>query len=127
METKVTPKTETEALFADLDKPSLHALSYVLRHPDTWPKGFYWDYTKCTQCAMGLARRLWSTDIEQAKNSSGASIMARTFAMPYAKAERIFMEGWKNHRHLGVFSRDPETVTPEMIADDIDRYLASRG
>ena len=36
--------TETEALFQDLSKPSLHALSYALRHPDTWPEGFVWDY-----------------------------------------------------------------------------------
>jgi hypothetical protein len=75
-------KTETEALFCDLDKPSLHALSYALRHPDTWPRSFVWDYKKCDQCAMGLAHGLWGT-IAETTPDTGASVMAREFAIPF--------------------------------------------
>lgn len=107
--TKPKAKSETEKLFADLDKPSLHALSYALRHPDTWPDGFVWDYKECDQCAMGLAHCLWRSSIPEADTWNGASIMAKKFAMPYGEAENIFF----NHK----------AVTPEMVADQIDKYL----
>lgn len=74
----LSSKTETERLFANLDKPSLHALSYALRHPDTWPEGFMWNYNQCHQCAMGLAHQLWN--IQEAAVTDGASIMARSSA-----------------------------------------------
>src|SRR5882762_5295787 len=90
----VTTRTtnETTALFADLAKPSLHGLSYALRHPDTWPKDFYWDFSRCNHCAMGLAHRLWWS-IPSADRNDGASIMAREFAMPYTSSRSIFLGG----------------------------------
>lgn len=130
------PVTETTALFRDLDKPSLHGLSYALRHPDVWPEGFIWNYGNCDNCAMGLAHALWRSSIPEMHRDSGCSIMARTFAMPYGKADSIFLgdldwiptkkitEGhlwWREHRTLSDFRR----VTPEMVADQIDIYLAS--
>ena len=135
MSTITTKQTETEALFSGLDRPSLHGLSYALRHPDTWPKEFVWDYSKCTQCAMGLAHALWK-QIPPTNRKNGASVMAREFAIPYAEALSIFLaqgdngwcpyqsvtEGrmwWKKERHL----TDLQAVTPEMVADQIDKYL----
>lgn len=133
-----TVKTRSEALvlFHNLDKPSLHALSYALRHPDTWPQGFVWNYGQCNQCAMGLARALWKHQIPQGFNDDGASIMAREFAMPYTAAECIFLGNgdnswiptsieehgrlwWKKETHMTDFGR----VTPDMVADQIDKYL----
>lgn len=127
-----TTQTEATKLFADLDKPSLHALSYALRHPDTWPKSFHWNYNKCDHCAMGLAHALWDS-IPEANRSDGASIMAREFAMPFGHARSIFMGGswtptktevegclwWKETTHV----MNLHAVTPEMVADQIDAYL----
>jgi hypothetical protein len=138
MDIKTASNTETEALFRNLDKPSLVGLSYMLRHPDTWPEGFVWNYNRCEQCAMGLAHAMWRvplTDID-----TGASVMARTFAMPYGDANSIFMgkgswiptktamhtEGslwWK--KTITEVQKNPRAVTPEMVADQIDAYLAT--
>jgi len=122
------PKIETEKLFQDLSKPSLHVLSYALRHPDTWPEGFNWNFDNCRECAMGLAHRLWAS-IPEAKNtatcSTGPSIMGRAFAMPYETARDIFMgEGeWTRTGLIFKTQIDFKKVTPEMVADQIDKYL----
>jgi hypothetical protein len=127
-------RTETERLFADLDKPSLHALSYALRHPDTWPEGFVWNYGNCANCAMGLAHALWN-GIPVVGPKDGPSVMAHKFAMPWGEAKRIFLGGfdwtptrtftkgflWWSERYLKF---DLKRVTPEMVADQIDAYLA---
>jgi len=47
------------AVKALLAKPSIEGLIYALRHKETWPDGFEWDYRGCSTCAMGLAARLW--------------------------------------------------------------------
>jgi hypothetical protein len=126
---------ETLALFRDLNKPSLHALSYVLRHPDTWPEGFVWDYSRCESCAMGLAHSLWRESVPKTNIDNAASYMARTFSMPFAEAKSIFLGGrswvpketfsdghlwWRKERHRA----DHDAVTPEMVADQIDAYLS---
>lgn len=123
-DTKIRLSAEAERLFTNLDKPSLHGLSYALRHPDTWPEGFVWDYSDCKQCAMGLAHQLWESEIPQVGNTRDPSVMARKFAMPYEKAEQIFFATHKYNRHYGVFPRSIDSVTPEMVADQIDAYLA---
>ena len=136
------PINETRALFTDLNKPSLHALSYALRHPDTWPKGFVWDYKYCGSCAMGLAHQLWgSIPLARAfHGEDGPSIMAHNFAMPYGDAKSIFLGHgpWVPTKvvttktgHL--WWKETETshnsnfdlVTPEMVADQIDLYLTT--
>lgn len=126
------PRTESEKLFSDLDKPSLHALSYALRHPDTWPEGFTWNFSYCSQCAMGLAGKLWDLHISGDHGGKQAlSQIARTFAMPYAEANSIFLGagGWAPTITQRAFFRrkeiyDFDAVTPEMVADQIDAYLA---
>lgn len=139
-DTQAKPQTETEKLFA-LDKPSLGNLSYALRHPDTWPEGFVWNYGECDQCAMGLAHALWK-QVPKAVKSTGASFMARTFAIPFDAASSIFMGHvgacrarwipdaalkttvtghfwWKSKKTLPYW----EAITPDMVADQIDKYL----
>jgi hypothetical protein len=135
VKTETKQKTETEQLFADLDKPSLVGLSYALRHPELWPPNFYWNYESCSQCAMGLAHALWRQSIPRANGLNGASIMANRFAMPFTDARNIFMgqgewcptqtiaEGrlwWKRE----ITESDYRAVTPEMVADQIDAYLS---
>jgi len=148
--------TETQALFQDLTKPSLHALSYVLRHPEMWPEKFNWGYQNCSSCAMGLAHKLWK-DIPATKNETAPTIMARTFGIPYSTANSIFMGADPNgpqgvapwicrtrseevieRERLGLFRSRPvvitqrttgfvgyKQITPDMVADEIDRYLAT--
>ncbi len=45
----------------DLSRPSLQALSYLLRHRELWPRGFKWDYASRSRCADGLGERMWGT------------------------------------------------------------------
>lgn len=146
-DTKIKPKTESEKLFADLDKPSLHALSYALRHPDTWPENFVWDYNDCQQCAMGLANAFWHKGRHQksGKNTEGyeferpyISRAAKDFGIPYGKAVEIFFDSktiTTTELHRSYFGLGPNVphqtltkveekdVTPEMVADQIDKYL----
>jgi hypothetical protein len=126
--TTKTKSTEAERLFADLDKPSLHALSYALRHPDTWPKGFKWDYQWCTTCAMGLAGQLWNETI--GTDSLNVSTMARAFALPWSEAKEIFEVNEKEDaptKRCGFLWLDEtvdwHAVSPEMVAGWIDDYL----
>ena len=126
--------TKPEAAFLnDLNKPSLHALSYVLRHPDTWPKGFVWDFSECEQCAMGLASVLWTDIVRSDSLRTALSSVAREFAMPYEEAKKIFHGGaWtpvKQEPWRFFWLRthwDFDKVTPDMVADQIDKYLAER-
>lgn len=129
--TKIKPQTETEKLFA-LDKPSLGNLSYALRHPETWPENFVWDYARCDQCAMGLAHHLWGS-IPKGDNklTIGSSRMARAFAISYEAASRVFFGKWEGApaRISGHFwwkksLVDHAKITPDMVADQIDKYLA---
>lgn len=136
MDAITKPRTETERLFADLGKPSLHALSYALRHPDTWPEGFYWNYDKCDHCAMGLAHVLWKDKIaEMTPPEAATSIVARAFAISYHKASYIFQGsfdwvpektkevGFFRKRKIKIGEPDRARVTPEMVAEQIDKYL----
>lgn len=127
---KIESQIKSERLFRDLDKPSLHTLSYALRHPDTWPEGFVWKYSSCRQCAMGLAHQLWQNKIPQSYLEDGASVMARSFAMPFEVAETIFLNCSWPYRLAGLLifpgvGRGYGSVSPEMVADEIDRYLAT--
>jgi hypothetical protein len=116
------------AFLAHADKPSLENLAYCLRHPETWPPGFVWDFSYCRSCAMGLARVLWDAqNADWLENSTAVSTAARFFAMPYETADRVFMStSWKKP-WFGFIPHeiDAESVTPEMVADEIDRHLAS--
>lgn len=98
----------------DLSKPSLEALSWLLRHKEMWPRGFEWKYANCHKCAMGLAATLWRKSVDLPTTE----VMEKVFFMKEDAAEKIFLDGMFNHNTVD--------VTPEMIADDIDEYLAGR-
>ena len=119
------------AFLDDMTKPSLHALSYALRHPDTWPRGFSWNYRNCNRCAMGLAGLLWeSLSISGDDYEDAVSDVARGFALPYCEARSMFLgDGtWaprsvKGHLWWKESEINFAAVTPEMVADQIDAYL----
>lgn len=116
-------KTTPETLLRSLE-PSLEQLSYALRHPETWPKGFWWDYSRCNHCAMGLAYELWPEKVAHHNESA----MAHAFAMPYEEADRIFIHanGMRCNRILGILPRSRDSISPEMVADAIDNYLVKK-
>lgn len=128
----MTTRTAADSIAAlknEADRPSLVALSYALRHPETWPEGFVWDFHDFHQCAIGLASALWA--LNKYKNREEfTSQAARTFAMPFGEAQRIFWDGRLTVPAVfGLTTRikkvEHDEITPEMIADEIDRFLES--
>lgn len=116
------PKWEQKQLF-DLKTPSLRALSHILRNRDLWPKDFIWNFSECTQCAMGLASTLWSETVQ----SPFTCHMAKAFGMNSNTAKAIFcgMHPENNSPTYGV-EWDSPLITPERVADEIDKYLDGR-
>jgi hypothetical protein len=111
-----TFKIESEKLL-DLGKPSLEALSFMLRHRETWPPGFEWNYTHCRSCAFGLAQKTWRLI---ANFGLVDEIAAQWFNISENDAFQIFYRtSIKRRCAMGA-------VTPEMVADDIDLHLACR-
>jgi hypothetical protein len=70
---------------------------------------FCWHFGSCNHCAMGLASRLWSVS---------HPVVADAIGIPFDVGQQIFI-------YLrGENSSSAHDVTPEMVADAIDAYLA---
>ena len=108
---------EAEQLFVDLDKPSLRGLAHVLRHREFWPEGFVWYYGNYNTCAYGMSVRLWDGYIKKVGVFDFDEEMASAFSIPDNVAVLIFMD-------CGQPKVPRSAVTPEMVAADIDTYLA---
>lgn len=102
---------QTEAK-PDLSKPSLEGLSWLLRH---LPPDHEWNFkivggpTGCGSagCALGLAHRVWP-----AWDGNDAA-----WGVPTAISYTFFLHGQ--------YAPVPDyLVTPTMVADRIDQYLA---
>lgn len=100
--------TKEAALLNDLSKPSLMALSYILRHKEHWPERFVWDYRQCNTCAMGMAVQLW-----RKIRVPCVSAIVRELDIPTIQALSIF---------LGL-REAYNPVKPKHVADAIDNYL----
>ncbi len=104
-----------------LNTPSLERLSYLLRHRELWPKGFEWDFPRCDSCAMGLAIAMWHlTPITRKSREEYYNdwylAISQNFDLD-SKTMRMFCSpsGYEVSKY---------TITPEMVADKIDAYLA---
>jgi hypothetical protein len=120
-------------------REGLRRLAFALRNPQTWPKGFVWNFNACTQCAMGLACQLWLADETPVQREGESfhrqyvSLIARRLAIPFGDVERLFLtatwgETFSNHFFGLIWWRrelDFDKVTPEMVADAIDSYLVN--
>ncbi len=107
-----TKWTEGEGLL-DLSKPSLQALSHILRHKELWPEDFKWDFDDCFHCAMGMAHRLWSESITG----------------PYSRSMEPLGVNRNEAYSLFVFPENKipsGDIKPEYIASLIDKHLESR-
>jgi hypothetical protein len=98
---------------------TLEGLAFALRHRELWPVGFEWNYKECKKCAMGLAYRLW--DLGHYGN-----------ACTYGLVETCGQEH-NTEKFRDIFVRlgadvpgGMSDITPEHVADAIDRYLESR-
>lgn len=98
------------------DEPSLVALSYALRHPDTWPDGFQWDYGDCRTCAIGLAARFWPVCAAN-HGAIRTLFVVSGIAMREGAANHIFRSLQTQH------GTDRSKITPDHVADAIDDYL----
>lgn len=118
IDTRITAegRVEVERLFS-LDQPSLRALSHVLRHKGLWPKGFKWNFSSCETCAMGLASQLWHLDLERGYGHAMASSMGSSGV--------VLVSLFTIKGYVSVATPNGSKVTPEMVADKIDQYLAS--
>lgn len=96
----------------DLSKPSSKALAYLLRNPQLWPKGFVWDYTCNSGCAMGLADRVWGThDI---------GLDRKQYYDAFYGGNSIF---GKSYKVYGIFPKPMRRVTPTDVAKRLESYL----
>ena len=102
-------KHQSPASIIARSEPSVAALSHALRHPETWPEGFEWDYRRVECCAMGLARRLWP----------GPRIPL--LGLSQAAARRIFCDAKPSGGGFFPASR----VTPSLVADLLDEEMAN--
>jgi hypothetical protein len=89
----------------DLTKPSVRALSYVLRHREHWPADFQWNYGCHAHCAIGLAAQVWV-----GKTWFTAGEAAGRLKMSHVAARLIFL-------------RMSGDTTPEDVANELDKYL----
>lgn len=123
------PKWSEAQELLDLNKPSLEALSYILRHKGLWPPEFYWDYSQCDRCAMGLAASLWKLTTANGFELgylTSPDFMSDNFQVPDGVTRSVFMGRgqWVPQTKGG--DCNWQAVTPEMVADQIDQYLATK-
>lgn len=107
-------------------EPSLPNLSYVLRHKEYWPEGFEWDYRYPSSCAIGLCEELYGQRVSQLDGSLEISVgSVRGEGNSFSD---IFCNTRETYRVFG-FSLWPlvhSDITPEIVADRIDRWLANQ-
>ena len=97
-------------------KAGLRQLAYLLRHPEKWSSGHVWNFrevlgeTRCGTmgCAIGIAKLQWGTK----------TIDQRWYG-PWTEIDDIFDGG------EGVYDCPDSQVTPTMVADAIDFFLAT--
>jgi hypothetical protein len=105
--------------------PSLENLSYILRHREWWPEGFRWNYKYCGHCAIGLCGKLWKIDPRQLSPGLLDSELTWEYSPDY---RRIFIDSRGKGGILSwIIPPSMSDVTPEMVARQIDRYLARHG
>jgi hypothetical protein len=94
-----------------VNRPTIGALSFALRHKELWPADFHWDYSRCETCAMGLARRMWPKHVEEPNLSS----MVAAFGIDHDTAARIFTGSYSYHAIVV-----DEPILPVHVADILD-------
>lgn len=125
------PRDTVALLDTPADVTTLEGLAWRLRHPETWPTDFVWDYSDCRTCAMGLAYRLIAGPIKDPDYIEDFVIEHLPEVRDVAdreqlssSAEEIFYDlhtVYFSHKCGGGWRTQ---ITPRMVADAIDAYLA---
>lgn len=95
--------------------PTLKDLSYLLRHREEWPEGFYWDYTNMGTCAAGLAEQKFNLHLP---DDEYWTTLAEVFGITDTIA--IFVGAARKSTLPRHNLRSMRDVTPERVADVID-------
>lgn len=100
-------------------EPSLKNLAYVLRHKELWPEDFVWDYSRPESCGIGMCRLLYRLDPTIVDDR-----------LDEDSANKIFMSWMGEKKYLFGLFKYPvhmrtEDITPEVVADRIDCWLAA--
>lgn len=82
----------------------------ALRDRSKWPQGFEWDFRHRCGCALGLLDRLIFT--------RGGEFERENLGISENERYRVFIAPGPNGR---------ATVTPEMVADRLERLFAEEG
>jgi hypothetical protein len=107
---------------ATKSEPTLENLSALLRDRSQWPEGFEWNYIALENCAIGLADRVWPAIVTDRRAKIGITAdLAQTFGCTPNEARMIMAYAG----HFNNFIPANE-VTPEMVADAIDRIIEQR-
>ena len=93
----------------------LQDLSALLRNESQWPEGFAWDYSDTSTCALGLAYASGILDETHKATTNPTEV----FGLPWREFEAIFF----GHPCSDYDVETVDDITPEMVADEIDRQL----
>lgn len=107
----------------DLSKASLEGLSWLLRHKERWPRNHEWNFgwllheAECgtAGCALGIAQLVWCAE---GLKPWGVIGWGEYFGLWDEEAYHIF-------EHF-TYPCPASAVTPTMVADRIDAYLARK-
>jgi hypothetical protein len=105
--------------------PSLENLSYILRHREWWPDGFEWNFRYLNSCGIGLSQYLWRRDPYDLHHGLVESTLTGTPNETYYRifATRIGKIAWYRCFPWN-YQKQMRSITPEQVADQIDRFLA---
>lgn len=113
-------------MFDSTSKPTLEGLAYVLRNPDTWPPGFKWDFSHCHKCAMGLSRIIWGDNANPVDLGPILKYTAKLFDIDVGDTIKIFYRPEPLKYDGDYTPSDLQEITPEIVARQIDTYLAGK-
>jgi hypothetical protein len=107
--------------------PNLKSMSYALRNTSTWPNDFVWNCEYYENGPPGLAIAIWNLNPTKADKKDGyKSLLAKTFSLNWTDSVKLFQTfeykiktSWITQSFV-----DLNAVTPEMVADKIDKYLS---
>jgi hypothetical protein len=110
---------DTKESISVTPSPSLRNLAYVLRHEELWPTGFTWNYRYTDCCGMGISQLLWGVDVgclPDVYTYFRGDLVYNLFCKPLSWFKMPFR----------TYHARMVAVTPEMVADRIDRYLKAQ-
>lgn len=84
------------------------ALISALRHPETWPAGFEWEFAKCQKCAIGLFKQLFDRKLAL---DHGVDAMNEPLGLMAEQSAILFCTSAYGH---------PDNTTPAMVADRLE-------